>query len=237
MTKVFGYTFILFVVLFPFATASYSQVPTVGTTSTYNGTATTHSWSQVVNTGEDYLTACGVYNSGTTTVSSVEFNTSEAMTVTTVTQGGTTIWFAYLSRPTVTTANIEVTLSASQNITAGGMTLNGANDGAPDVTQTASGLSNDPQISVTTTNANSIIVDCVGYNANAGFTADGIGQTLQYSAAFSFSLEIGSSTKNMASTGTFLMDWTIGSGAKDWGAIAFAIPEPQASGNSRRIWK
>lgn len=227
----------------------YTAAPTwaaIAIGSVYNSTITasqtTSTVSVTVGAGSDRVLVCGVYESGTdgtSGVTSVVFNSSESLTIAhgnayTTTAPDyylTTIWT--LVNPSVTTANVVVTYTASgtadtftQAVTC--IPFTGVDQAAPEDAQ-ADGEGNSATISatVTTVAADAWVIDAV--MAQDAITV-GSGQTQRMNQT-SVGQWLGMSTVNgKASPGAEAMDWTLA--ANHWLSTAISLKPAAAAGGS-----
>ena len=185
---------------------------------------TSLSFNHTVGSGSDRILLVGV-KASTTNVTNISYGLLELTRL----EGGsefTQLWS--LLSPPVGTAAIIVTASSSSDISAGGISLNGANQDEPFGTLvTAGGTSTSPSVTVTTS-AGEFVVDVVGAAANVTATA-GANQTRRWHEVASTTRAAGST---QAGSDGGVMSWTLSSSAV-WRVVA--VPVKPSSTTSRSV--
>jgi len=157
----------------------------------------------------DFLVVCFQWFR-TLTVSSVTYN-GVAMTQAAYSNNNYDSAIYYLDSPASGSNNVVVTLSGTSGITGSAISLTGVDGASPlGATNTAyTASTNAPSLSVTTTKANSIIIDSIYRNNNNAMTA-GAGQTeFQDNTDLVFGTEGGGASYEMATTtGSYAMSWS-----------------------------
>lgn len=176
----------------------------------------TMSFSVAVPAGSDFLTVGLCLNSFTGTITSVVFNGSEQLQErfyqTNASSNRRTALF-FLANPTITTANVVVTLSenANQILAAAhswsGVDADSGTNGAADgrsLAPTASSF----EFDLTTTQNNSVVVDAAGVDddSNPSPSGDNAGNGLLRNGN---QADLGASFAEIATAGTANMDWSL----------------------------
>ncbi|MHB8546427.1 MAG: hypothetical protein ACYDAJ_06640 [Nitrosotalea sp.] len=138
-------------------------------------------FSFTVNSGSNTLLLVGM-EASTGTVTGMTFN-GVALTkaVARSNVGDSELW--YLVNPSVTTANVVITLSTAATVVAGAYELTGVDQTTPiGNTGTNSGITNAPSVSITTAYSNSWAIDSVSITSTT-ITGAGAGQTVGWNVS------------------------------------------------------
>jgi hypothetical protein len=169
-----------------------------------------------------------------TTVSGIVFNTTEAFTkidAQTFNTDGDNVELWYLLNPTATTANIVVTTAATTAGHFGAISLYNAAQKAPSPSAKASGTVDPATASVTTTVADSWLVDVVGGNTVGTDMTAAVGQTERWEGA-TYSCRSNGSTADAGVAGAGkATSWTFTD--MNWGLILTTV-EPYVA-STRRV--
>ncbi len=206
--------------------------------STYNATAgTTLSWSHTVANQSNRVLVVGV---------TAEYATNNLCQATSVTYGAqsltkigqsvtssssyecASLW--YVLAPATGTNTITVTYQSSvTNKTAGAVGLYNVQQTTPDASNTSSNPSGATTTSLTTTAANTMVVDVFSSGQALGDLAPGSGQTVRWTRDSGATHSGGMSTKAVAASGATSVTWTQ-SGINRSAAVAAAFaPLPTAA--------
>lgn len=216
--------------LWPLTAAA--QVATAGTPSEGESAGTTAlSFSHTVPAGSDRLltVGCASYDQPPTAVT---FNTSESLTECAscaFNNGGERVSIWYRIAPTATTANIDVTFAASEEVVCGAVNFTGVDQVTPIGTGDTDGIASattwDDPPSVSTSDSNGLV-----YTVIATFTAGTItpdaGQTEQWEEENAGARESGAGSTKAGGTGV-VTNYTLTNNSS--GAIA-AMPINAAGG-------
>lgn len=198
----------------------------------------TLSFEITVPAGTDFLTVGMCLNNFTGTISSVVFNTNEGMQQriyqTNASSNRRTALF-FLVNPTVTTANVVITLSANaQQILAAahswsGVDANSGTNGAADGRSLAPSATSF-EFDLTTTENNSVVVDAFGVDdeGNPAPSGDNTGNGLLRNGN---QADLGASFATIATAGTANMDWSL-SALGDGSMVAMELIEAAAGGGN-----
>lgn len=133
------------------------------------------------------------------------------------------IW--YLVDPPTGTNDVVVTLGSSDEINAGAVSFTGVNQNNPiDASNTNTGKSKNPSVSVTTTTDNALLLDVVATQQEDLSGKAGAGQTIRWVEDFQNNVEGASSTKETTTAGSFTMQWNLNNSV-DWSISAIALQE------------
>lgn len=131
-----------------------------------------------------------------------------------------------LNSPTVGTANITASFSSGDGRVLYGINLADTNNSVTPDSQSATGSSSNPNLTITTTNANVIIIDA-GIS-EGDYTTAGPEQivlaNIQSASYQNFALSYG----EKGNTGTRRVDWSMSSGQR-WAHVAIAVPLASSS--------
>lgn len=189
------------------------------------------SWAHDHSSGNVLIVGVALYNQ---TVTGITFN-GDAMTLAkSSVAGARKIYLYYLINPDSGSHDVEVTYAGAAGYGCGGaVSFSGVDtDDLIDVSGEDTANSMNAHVEITTTEANTMVVDCVGTNGlwDTGAPTIGTGQTAI------MNLETGNgdqhlmSYKAFASAGAALMEWTgVGSTTSSWYAISIALREGGAS--------
>lgn len=174
-----------------------------------------------VSPGNDRILIVGINKAGSTAISSVEY---DGLALTEIRSDGnsanarTSLW--YLVNPPVGTADIVITVGSIEIISAGSISLTGVDQTNPiNVHNGASGTSNTPTLTLTTTNDETWIVDVVG--ASDGAMTAGAGQIKRWEDVAGSTRAAGS-TEFTSSDGTYAMSWSYTT-STNWAISAVAL--------------
>ncbi|MBI5474601.1 MAG: hypothetical protein HY961_19870, partial [Ignavibacteriae bacterium] len=185
-------------------------------TSSQSGTSVASlTWSHVVSNQNNRVLVVGVQSENSTAVhpSGITYNG------TALTQIGATNAFSsstyqnvslwYLLAPAVGTANIVVTWPSTVSAaTAGGISLSGLAQVAPEASASSNNGAGATTTNITTLSENAIVVGMFGSGQDQGDLAPGSGQTQRFINAAGATTSGGGSTKALASPGATSMTWT-----------------------------
>jgi len=163
----------IFLILFLLLSSNIGAAIALNSTASTNGEAASFTYSLTVNSGSDRVLLINVLvrDSSDTIISGVTF---DGNTVTEVSQinydGVMTHGYFRISDPAVTTADVVVTLGSSNKCGTGALVYNGVSGFGATATNTDSGTSITNNI--TTTQADSMIVNVVGHRMDSTFTKD-----------------------------------------------------------------
>ncbi len=198
-----------------------------GNTSSGSGNTASLSWSHVVPSGSDRVLLVGVsILSDAIESTAVVFNTSESFTVVrrSINNGAQTCSIWRLLNPTVTTANIVVTIESMVQVIGGAVDFNGA--GTPDNADGATpDAATSTSLTITGDTADNFMFDVVA--KDGGAPTEGVDQTADWNLG-SGALEGAGSTQDGQDGGA--MSWS--SGSDDWAHAACRIPEAVVDDNS-----
>ena len=199
-----------------------SSAVSVGTPASSSvASGTTLSWSFTVDAAANRVLVVGVTNESAYNVdcaiTSVTFGGTALTKVADTATGGqsstinrdcTSLW--YLPSPATGTATITVTATNANayGIIGGAVELSGVRSTTPDVTNYNSSESGLTSTSVTTTNADSLVIDVMGSGHASGDLSAAGGQTQLFGVQTANQVEGGMSTKAVASPGSTTMSWT-----------------------------
>lgn len=164
----------------------------------------------------------GVSPIGGETVTSVEYNNVALTEIRSDDDGGTThssLW--YLLDPPRGIYNVDVQLSANDDVAIGATSLNYVNQADPIGTDNGNtGNDDTPTVSVITTIDDSWIIDVVG--TLWGPMTEGTGQIERWDVVEGFTAGAGS-TEATTTSGSYTMSWTNEDGANEWSISAAEI--------------
>lgn len=211
---------------------TYSETGPIGdpirfdTASNFGGFCIVNcSFLHTVNPGNDRILIVGINTAGGTGISSVTYDGDQVLTqIRSDDNGGsahTSLW--YLVNPRTGTKTIQITLLGLDRVVAGGISLTGVDQTNPiNANNGATGTSSAPSVSITTTTAETWIVDVVG--TSGGSMTAGDGQVEQWEDAMLTTVAAGS-IELTSSSGTYAMEWTNSAGSRNW-AISTAALKP-----------
>lgn len=178
-------------------------------------------FSHTVAAGNDRILVVGINKAGNTAISSVRYG---GVDLTEIRSDGnsanarTSLW--YLVNPAVGTADVVITVGLIETISAGAISLTGVDQTNPiNVHDGASGSSTAPTVTLTTTNAETWIVDVVG--ASDGAMTAGAGQIERWEDVTG-STRVAGSTEFTSSDGTYAMTWSYAA-STNWAISAAAL--------------
>jgi len=146
---------------------------TINSTASTNGEASSFTYALTVNAGSDriLLISVAVRTSDATIISGVTFDGVAVMEISQTNYGGVmTHGYFRVADPTVTTANVVVTLTGSEKCATGSLVYDGVSGVGASATNDSSGVSITNNL--TTTQANSMIVNIVLHRMSSTFTKD-----------------------------------------------------------------
>lgn len=190
------------------------------------GISTTNTWSHTCTGSNLTLTVSSFILAGGQPTATATYNSismTEGADNTAV--GSDRIYIWYLPSPSTGANNVVVTSLSAKNA-GGSISMSGTAASPEGATNTATGTSNAPSISVTTGSNNSMLVDAVFLNdtvANQSPTTSGSNQTSRYQQTEPIGGEalIGS-TKTTTTAGSYTSSWSI-SGSIFWGSSIMEI--------------
>lgn len=173
--------------------------------------------------GSSRILIVGVVAEGAHTgITGVTYNGVALTKQTGVNQGSYSASLWYLVAPATGSNNVVVSVGTNKYLRAGSISLTGAAQSSPiDGSNTASGVTSTPSVSVTTSVANSWVIDVV--ESETQTTAVGGGQTSRFHTASGI-VDCSGSTEPTTSAGAVTMSWTMG-GADFWASAAMGIKE------------
>jgi uncharacterized repeat protein (TIGR01451 family) len=183
--------------------------------STQTGIAVTSlTWSHTVSNLANRVLIVGITAEDGSTIqaSSVTYNGTNLTQIASRSAGTSTyqnvsLW--YLLAPSVGTANVVVTWSATMDqATAGSFVLYGIAQIAPEASGSSYSNSGATSTNITTVADSSYVVDMFGSGQDQGDLAPGSGQTQRFINAAGSTTSGGGSTKIVGTAGTITMSWT-----------------------------
>jgi archaellum component FlaF (FlaF/FlaG flagellin family) len=176
----------------------------------------------VTTSGSDRILIVGLNTAGIGAINQVNYDGVPMTQIgSTVNNGGSasvSLW--YLVNPSTGTNTVSITLAAVTNVAAGAVSFTGVNQTDPiDVSNSATGTSLTPSVSLTTTTDEAWIIDVVG--TNGGTITTGTGQVERWNVIQGAARGAGS-TEFTSSSGTFTMSWEK-STSSNWAIIAAAL--------------
>ncbi len=188
--------------------------------STGGAAVTTLSWSHTVASQSNRMLVVGIQNESSSTSSSCQITsgypkyngvamTKIASRVTTTASTYQCAALYYLAAPATGANTVQVNFDAAVDATAGAVSLYNVKQSAPDASNSSNNDSAATSTSVTTTSANSWVVDVFGSGQALGDLNSGASQTNRVlQDASGGSTSGGMSTKTVASPGSTTMSWT-----------------------------
>lgn len=203
-----------------------------------SGHATSFSYSHTCTGSNLTLVSEGYMNeAGAPTVTSITYNSVTMSNGVTNIAGNQNTFIYYLAAPSTGANNIIITPSKSCIASFGSMSFTGTAASPAGATGTnSSGGSTTPNTSVTTTAANSWVVDFIQLDGTTGAltaTTTGTGQTSRFtnSAFGPVSQSVGGSSMTTTSTGTYTPAWSLLL-STDWQSAALEIKALAAANTS-----
>ena len=174
-------------------------------------------------------------------VDSVYFNTTEQLTQAVGIDNGAqvTSYKYYIVNPTATTANVTVTMKGTcQSVYVSACILTGVDTADPiDATNSDSDISDTSTTiggSITTSDANSVLIDGVVLDDDDGHTMNAYsGRVERRDQSDPGDSESGASTRTTTTAGAYSMDWTKPSTSEDWAWTVVAIKEKEVAARRR----
>lgn len=178
------------------------------------------SYSITVNSGEVLVVGVGADSAASPT--SVTYNGSGMTKMATSAGLDTTLWC--LGNPSTGSNNVTVNFAASHFFVSTAMTISGADTSCvADGTNTGSGSTNNAQVSVTTSIADTLLVAAGTHNRNSSITAIA-GSTVQANVLTVIDNFRGIAITDPAPTpGSNTIGWTMGTPSDGWWIAAFGL--------------
>lgn len=144
----------------------------------------------------------------------------------------TTSNLSRITAPTTGTNTVSVSLSGATAYPMGTtISFTGVDQTTPiEATNTATGNSTTPSLTVTTTTNNCLVLDAIGIRTDSGdvtLTVNG-SQTQRSNHSMSSQERQGTSTELKSTAGAVSMDWTL-SGSRNWAMVGFGVRESTAT--------
>jgi len=202
------------------------------------GIAVTNTYSHTCTGSNLTLTTGAVFTQAPTPTGSATYNSVSMSTgVTNTAIGNTNMYIFYLANPATGANNVVTTGSASCRNYGGSISMTGTNVGSPvGASANANGTSTTPSVSVTTSFANSMLVNTVFINdtvAAQSPSATGTNQTSRYQRTHvSGGVANLGSTQTTTSTGSYTSSWSI-TGSIIWGSSILEVRELSTTVASR----
>jgi VCBS repeat-containing protein len=185
----------------------------------------TISWDHTCSADADILIVC-VPESRAVSVSSITYDEDSLTLSVSKSYNNSRAFIYYITNPSSGTNTITVTMSANNgSYQAAAVSLEGVNETSPiGATNTKSGSATDKTITITTTQANSYLVDCMG--TISGRHTEGIGQTNLF-AGGSGGTNRRASYKGVSAAEEYTMSWTINpaDGAANYSYVVIEVKE------------
>ena len=207
---------VLFVLVLSFWPEAAEAVIQHDNSTTQTGASVTSlTWSHTVANQSNRVLIVGVQSEHTSNVqpTSVTYNGTGLTQINTAaaTSSGlyqnVSLW--YLLSPTVTTANVVVTWSATVNTaTAGAISLYGVAQSAPEANATSYNNAGATTTNITTLTNDAWVVDIFGSGQDRGDLAPGSGQTQRFINASGATTSGGGSTKPVTTAGSTSVTWS-----------------------------
>lgn len=176
----------------------------------------------VTSSGSNRILIVGINVSNLAAISSVTYN-GDPMTMIDQQDNGdsahASLW--YLVNPDTGTHPVRLSLALATAVTAGAISFTGVDQTNPiDAQNGATGTSNTPAVTLTTTTDETWIVDVVG--TQNGPMTPGVGQAERWDTLQGSTRGAGS-TEFTSTDGTFTSSWTNSAGSNNWAIVAAAL--------------
>ncbi len=176
----------------------------------------------VTSSGSNRILIVGINVSNLAVISSVTYN-GDPMTMINQQDNGdsahASLW--YLVNPDTGTHPVRLSLTLATAVTAGAISFTGVDQTNPiDAQNGATGTSNTPAVTLTTTTDETWVVDVVG--TQNGPMTPGVGQAERWDTLQGSTIGAGS-TEFTSTDGTFTSSWTNSAGSNNWAIVAAAL--------------